>query len=153
VLGEIARTEALGVVFLGSRSGAEELSTAADSLGRKAAVYAAPASDFMLVSGLVASAVAFLGCDSGLSHLAQALHVPGVIVFGGGYWPAYTPWGNGAVGIACRLPCFGCDWDCPFDAVCIDRIPEAAVLAELRRVLKEAPAGPEIVELDNVDDA
>ena len=95
----------------------------------------------------------YFGNDTGPAHLAQAYGVPGVVVFGGGTWPHYGPWGRGSVGVVQPLGCFGCGWDCAFGkAYCLEAIPvekvrEAFELAQSSSLAKatvlEATAGPQ----------
>lgn len=77
----------------------------------------------------------FIGLESGLQHLAAAMHTPAVIIFGGRSWPQETGYL-----FNCNLTrspaCAGCGLNdgCPHSLVCLD-IPvdevEAAVRAKL----------------------
>lgn len=78
----------------------------------------------------------YVGNDSGPMHMAAAVGVSTVGIFGGGYWPRFLPVGQYAVGVAAVLPCFGCDWDCTFeDAPCVKIIQVSDVLEVLKSVL------------------
>ena len=95
----------------------------------------------------LASAEAFVGNDTGLSHAAAALGVPGVTLFGGGFWPAYGPWARGSVGIVAPMPCFGCGWDCAFGrGFCVETIPFEMVVRQFAELSREAE--PRVVTCD-----
>ncbi|PTX92605.1 glycosyltransferase family 9 protein [Opitutus sp. ER46] len=82
------------------------------------------------LAALIGQAGLFLGNDTGAMHLAAALDVPVVAVFGGGTWPRFVPAARRHVSVVQPLPCFGCGWDCAFgDAPCIDGISVADVTA------------------------
>jgi len=68
-----------------------------------------------LLAALVASARFYLGNDTGPMHVAAAVKVPVVAIFGGGTWPRFLPQGDTSVAIAGDMPCFGCGWECLFD--------------------------------------
>ncbi|MBM3798354.1 MAG: hypothetical protein FJW31_30940, partial [Acidobacteria bacterium] len=136
---------ALPVLLTGEASEREALVAQADDLcrrGAKAAVFAGSAADLVLLAGLLASAKFFLGNDTGPAHLAQAYGTPGVIIFGGGTWPHYRPWGRGAVGVVHPLACFGCGWDCAFgQPICLAGVTVEAVVRGVESA-RENPAGP-----------
>ena len=49
-----------------------------------------------ILAAVLADAAAYLGADSGISHLAAAVGAPAVIVFGPGARARWVPWGPGA---------------------------------------------------------
>ena len=136
---------ALPVLLTGEASEREALLAQADDLcrrGAKASVFAGSAADLVLLAGLLASAKFFLGNDTGPAHLAQAYGTPGVVIFGGGTWPHYRPWGRGAVGVVHPLACFGCGWDCAFgQPICLAGVTVDAVVRGVE-LAQENPAGP-----------
>jgi ADP-heptose:LPS heptosyltransferase len=92
--------------------------------------------DLALLGGLLAQCALYLGNDSGPMHLAAALGIPTVGVFGGGTWPRFTAVGPGAVSVAARVPCARCRWDCPFgEAHCLRAVPTAEVCGAVDRAL------------------
>jgi len=97
------------------------------------------------IAALVANARAWVGNDSGLSHLAQAYGVAGVVPFGGGGgWPVYGVWGRGSIGLVCELGCFGCEWACAFTQnYCLREIPVNRVAAALRHVTHHPNSAPQ----------
>lgn len=88
------------------------------------------------LAALIAPSALFLGNDTGAMHLATALDVPVVAVFGGGTWPRFVPAARRGAAVVHPLPCFGCGWDCAFgDAPCLGEITVADVTAALDHAL------------------
>ena len=116
--------------------------------GATIAVFAGTADEILLLAGLLARAKFFLGNDTGPAHIAQAYGTPGAVVFGGGTWPHYRPWGPGAVGVVHPLPCFGCRWDCIFgQPVCIEGVTVESVVRAIQQATTN-PTGPaEVIAL------
>ncbi len=85
---------------------------------------------------LVAGAALYLGNDTGAMHLAAALGVRTVGIFGGGTWPRFVPAAGRGAALVHPLPCFGCGWDCAFgDAPCLGDITAADAAAAVDRAL------------------
>ena len=106
----------------------EEIAGQLRKRGIDSRVFAGGDADLALLAGLIAHARIWIGNDTGPAHLAQAYGIPGVVVFGGGHWPAYAPWGRGVIGFVHPLPCFGCEWSCAFGhGICVESIPPTAV--------------------------
>ena len=72
------------------------------------------------VASLIANATAFVGLDSGLMHVAAAMHTPAVIIYGGRTRPHETGYGFNR-----HLPrapaCAGCalNTGCPHQMICM----------------------------------
>ncbi|MFO0503629.1 MAG: glycosyltransferase family 9 protein, partial [Acidobacteriota bacterium] len=136
---------ALPVLVTGEAGERGALQALADDLrlrGAKVAVFGGSVAELGLLAGLLAGAKFFVGNDTGPAHLAQAYGTPGVVVFGGGTWPHYRPWGRGAVGVVHPLACFGCGWDCAFGKpICLGGVTVDAVVRGLE-LAKANPAGP-----------
>ena len=119
------------VVLVGEKSERQELEAFSKLLPSKPdqiCIFTGTASELPELAGLIAHAESYLSNDTGPAHLAQAYGVPGVIVFGGGTWPYYAPWGEGTIGVVRPLGCFGCGWHCVFSkAYCLDVLPVSAV--------------------------
>ena len=84
----------------------------------------------------IAQADLFVGADSGPLHIASALNVPTIAVFGPGSLDRFAPRRISdralAEPIACR-PCFD---QCPYATpLCLDRLEPAGVLAEIDALL------------------
>jgi hypothetical protein len=95
----------------------------------------------------LATASGFLSVDSGLAHLAGALGIPGVTVFGGGIWPPYAPWAPGTAGVVAPIPCFGCGWDCAFErSFCVEGVDVRTVVETFHGTARGAP--PQVVMVD-----
>jgi len=106
------------------------------SLGGKVNIWIGQSGKLHNLAAIMNMARFYIGNDSGPMHMAAAIGVPTVGIFGGGYWPRFLPVGQYSVGIAAILPCFGCDWDCTFeDAPCVKIIQVRDVIATLHSVL------------------
>lgn len=137
----------------------DRLAARISSEGGSVRVFCGAPGELPVLAGLLASARAAVGNDTGPAHLAAAFGTPTVTVFGGGgEWPAYAPWAPGAVGVVRPLPCFGCGWDCFLGhALCVESIPVEEVVRALDDVL-DAPSAPPAVrslpapggEIDNL---
>ena len=87
----------------------------------------------------------YLGNDTGAIHLASAMGVPVVGVYGGGTWPRFKPVNSQQCVIVQPLACFGCGWRCIFaTAPCIRDI-STELVAEGADILVEAMARGEAV--------
>eukprot|EP01035_Chromulina_nebulosa_P031882 gene31882-42525_t len=96
------------------------------------------------LAALLADARLYLGNDTGAMHLAAALDIPVVAIFGGGTWPRFTPAARRGLALVQPLPCFGCGWDCAFSATeapCLTGITATDVTSALDRHLA-APDAP-----------
>jgi len=141
---------ALFIGDAGDEAALERLESDARSLGIRAGRFINRSGSIAAVAAVLSRCRAFFGIDSGLPHLAAALGVPGVTVFGGGTWPRYRAWAPGTVSVSHPLPCFGCGWDCAFGrGVCVESIDRKTVAAALERVLTHPPNVPEVVECAN----
>jgi ADP-heptose:LPS heptosyltransferase len=76
------------------------------------------------LAAVLRAATAYLGADSGVSHLAAAVGAPALIVFAPGMRERWAPWGPGAVAI-----------DATADAGDVD-----AAVSRLGALLADAPA-------------
>ncbi|NVN97583.1 glycosyltransferase family 9 protein [Candidatus Nomurabacteria bacterium] len=93
--------------------------------------------DLHLLAAIMLEARFYVGNDSGPMHIAAAIGIPTVGIFGGGYWPRFLPVGSKCVGIACKLPCFGCDWRCHLgEAPCVKAIQVEHVFDAIQAVLR-----------------
>ncbi len=109
------------------------------------------------LAALLADARLYLGNDTGAMHLAAALDVPVVAVFGGGTWPRFVPTARRGLAIVQPLPCFGCGWDCAFTgpatpalaAPCLAGLTVADVVAALDAYLAD-PEAPFAVQARSV---
>ncbi len=147
-LRHLAAQHALPVLLVGHESERPHLA----SLLASVSTGTAPAPELWLgddaslptLAALLADARLYLGNDTGAMHLAAALDVPVVAIFGGGTWPRFTPAARRGLALVQPLPCFGCGWDCAFSATeapCLTGITTADVTAALDRHLA-APDAP-----------
>ncbi|MGE4170698.1 MAG: glycosyltransferase family 9 protein [Candidatus Margulisiibacteriota bacterium] len=85
--------------------------------------------------------------DTAAAHIAAAYGTPTIVVMGGGQWGRFFPYppelqADHVAIVNHEMPCYGCDWNCPFvaskkeTAPCIAQIPVDRVVAEANRLLK-----------------
>ena len=95
---------------------------------------------FMEFARLVAGASVVFSTDSAAAHLACALDVPMVAVLAGAHHGEFAPWGRPGrqIWVTHELPCFGCDWRCPYPVpACIHEIPRGGIAAALEAVRRK----------------
>jgi heptosyltransferase II len=87
--------------------------------------------------GLIAEATLLLGNDSGPVHLAAALGVPSVAVFGATDYIVAAPYGPLGRAVHVPVECSPC-WlrECPIDHRCMTRVSPEMVCAAAREVLR-----------------
>lgn len=131
---------------------AEQLMTNA---GVKSYKWLGKPGELALLAGIVGNARFYLGNDTGPMHIAAALGIPTVGIFGGGHWPRFLPIGEKAVGVAAELPCFGCNWsDCIFgDAPCVKLVPVKDVKNAIKKVLSNITVNSNFYPTSQVDKA
>lgn len=99
-----------------------------------------------ILAALVARSAIYFGNDSGPMHLASALGVPVVAVFGGGTYPRFLPTGTRSISVTAELPCFGCYWNCLFGtAPCMRFVPATEVMQAVNAVLSGSHIGNEVL--------
>ena len=83
------------------------------------------------LAGLIALAALFVTNDSGPMHLANALHIPVVAIFGPTDPDRTRPYQEPAVVLKKKVPCWPCFYrTCPYDHQCMTQItPEEVVQA------------------------
>ncbi len=121
---------------------------------KQPAVWLGSHGELALLAGILKSARAYVGNDTSTIHLAEALQVPVLGIYGGGTWPRFSPSLPRSIAVVHPLPCFGCGWDCHLvDAPCVKLVRPPDVIAHLPRLL--APAnrhvdGERIVQLSRL---
>ena len=116
-------------------------SKVADAVAAQSRARVATFTDLTLpeVNALAARARLFVGNDSGIAHIASAMSVPAVVVFGSSNVAHWRPWTDAPAEVVREemecAPCPG--YTCAeFDAPeCIRRVPAARVNAAVDRVL------------------
>jgi ADP-heptose:LPS heptosyltransferase len=132
VLSSLLAETGLDVLLLGHESEKDILDEVVGSThvpeGRRLRCWAGRAGEYPILAALLQSARMYVGGDTSAVHIASALKLPGIAVYGGGTWPRFKPAFQGIVAIVQPLPCFGCDWICTFgNAPCIQNIPASRV--------------------------
>jgi len=102
----------------------ERIASGAQEQGISCKQWIGSPEDPVSLLGLIRHSCLYLGTDSGPMHLAAALNVPVVALFGGGTWPRFLPLARRSFVATQQVPCFGCDWDCWLDEpICIRKVP------------------------------
>ncbi|QYY37391.1 glycosyltransferase family 9 protein [Ruficoccus sp. ZRK36] len=86
----------------------------------------------------VGQAHAVVSTDTFTAHLATALDKRAFIVLAGGQFGQWGPWTRSArqVWLHHRLPCYGCDWECPYPVPrCVHEIDVRAFAEQMRTAL------------------
>lgn len=94
------------------------------------------------VTALAARARVFVGNDSGIAHIAAAVGLPAVVVFGSSNIAHWGPWATRPAEVVreemeCQ-PCHGYYCEKFAQPECILRVPVERVVAAVERVLKES---------------
>lgn len=93
------------------------------------------------VAALTARARLFVGNDSGVAHIAAAVGVPAVVIFGSSNVEHWRPWASAPAEVVlsemeCQ-PCHGYFCERFEQPECIKRVPVEQVLSAIERVLRE----------------
>lgn len=91
----------------------------------------------------------YVGNDTGPMHIAAALGVPTVGIFGGGHGFRFLPVGLNSIGIIGNMPCFNCGWDCIFgDAPCKLMVDVDAVKKAITLVLSDLQLSSNLLNVE-----
>jgi hypothetical protein len=93
--------------------------------------------DLPLLTALINQSLFYFGNDTGPMHLAAACKKPVLGIFGGGTWPRFKPAAKRSIALHIPLPCYSCNWDCPFkDAPCIKAVSKESVIESIDILLE-----------------
>ncbi len=138
-LEQIHRLPALLIGHERERRVLESVRSHAEAHGARPRLWIGREGDLSLLAAVTSHARLYLGNDTGPMHLAAALNVPAVAVFGGGHWPRFVPPMN-TVALVRELLCFRCNWDCLFaDALCVKLVRTEDVIEAVDRALDQIP--------------
>jgi heptosyltransferase-3 len=88
-------------------------------------------------AALVEGASLLIAVDSAGFHIAWALGIPAVGIFGGGHFGRFTPPVPHVRIVTVPMECYGCYWHCIYDeAKCITQITPALVTSEITSLLQ-----------------
>jgi heptosyltransferase-3 len=96
------------------------------------------------VTALASRSQLFVGNDSGIAHMANAVGTPAVVIFGSSNIAHWRPWNNAAAEVvfeemACQ-PCHGYFCEKFEQPECILRVPVSRVTAAIERILQTSPS-------------
>lgn len=116
----------------------EKLCSLLSERGVKAVKWCGKNGELSFLAAIIADASIYIGNDSGPMHIANALGISTVGIFGGGTWPRFKLKGSKAISVFCYLPCYYCMWDCIFgDAPCLKLINVEAVKDAVNVIFSE----------------
>lgn len=102
--------------------------------------------NFALMAAILSQARLYLGNDTGPLHVAGAVGIPVVGIYGGGTWPRFSPANRPSIALVGEMNCFGCYWDCQFnDGKCMTLVSVEDVKSSIKLLLAGGIAGEEIV--------
>jgi ADP-heptose:LPS heptosyltransferase len=119
------------VLVLGSELDAPVVdAVGAEGLPPQAKRLLLPAQHPGVMGAVLESAAAYIGSDTGPTHVSAVLGRPTLGVYGGGYRAErMLPAGPRAAAIRMPISCYGCEWNCPFDSrLCLSQIPLQALI-------------------------
>lgn len=94
------------------------------------------------VTALLSQARLFVGNDSGIAHMAAAVGVPSVVIFGSSNTAHWRPWAKAPAEVVVEemecQPCHGYFCEKFEQPECIKRVPVERVLGSIDRVLRES---------------
>ena len=132
-------THGLKSVLIGNSKEKPDLDRIAAIANRSeevAVVWIGQAGSLVDLLQLMVAARIFVGCDTGPMHFAAALGIPVLSIFGGGTFPRFLPRARHAAVLTQQLPCFGCDWQCPFEhSLCIELVNNKCIESSLDALL------------------
>ncbi len=85
----------------------------------------------------------YVGAESAGAHIACAVSVPNVVLFGGGHFARFMPYSPLTSSVVLPLNCFGCNWRCSFKRPHCTKDLASDVLAEaIRQTLEKKSSRP-----------
>lgn len=141
ILGWLESRYGLSALLVGHQHEREQVMHLAGMLENKgitSKVWLGEDGDVPLMAALLQESFLYVGNDTGPMHIASAVGIPVVGIFGGGTFPRFLPIGKRAVGVAGELPCFGCYWNCFLaDAPCMRVVTATDVKSAITMMLGE----------------
>jgi ADP-heptose:LPS heptosyltransferase len=97
---------------------------------------------------------AYIGNDTGLSHIASLVNLKCLIILGGGTFRRFFPWpsADNQTVIFHGLPCFDCDWQCSFkERYCLSLIRPCDVMTAFIQMMDHGDNSSTLINLGNTD--
>ncbi len=134
---KLLRHESLRVIYFGDRAGTPLVDAICNELPKERVINLAGKTSLRELIALLDCCSLFLTNDSGPMHIAAALEVPLVALFGSTNDTSTGPYGSGTV-IHKRVECSPCyKRECPIDFRCMTRISVDEVHNELEKLVQE----------------
>ncbi|MEW6368866.1 MAG: lipopolysaccharide heptosyltransferase II [Acidobacteriota bacterium] len=139
-LGRSLSERGFRIVLFGGPSEARNCAAIAAAIGRSCIDLAGRTSVRALIAGISRCRV-FVTNDSGPLHIASALRVPVVAIFGSTEPRSTGPFNPPSIVLRRDLPCSPCHRrSCPIDHRCMTRIPPEEVLPEVLSLAGQSPS-------------
>jgi heptosyltransferase-2 len=132
----LQRRKKASVIISGSNDEAQ-LAESVALLMREKPVSLAGKTSLLRLASLISNADLFITNDSGPMHLANALHVPVVAIFGPTDPTLTGPFQQPSAVVKKDVPCSPCSYrECPFDHRCMENIPIEEVFQACQKFLR-----------------
>jgi ADP-heptose:LPS heptosyltransferase/glycosyltransferase involved in cell wall biosynthesis len=100
-------------------------------------------SDLQPLAALLQTAEALVCNDTAYAHLAAAIELPAVAVYGGGQGERFHPHAGKVKIVQGAPPCSGCQWHCIHSTFpCVSGVPVSTVLTALHTLLADGDRSP-----------
>lgn len=137
----------LSTLFVGVADERADILSAIDALAAEqvpAQLWIGDRDSFSTLVGLLQQARLYFGCDTGPMHIAAALGLPVLAIFGGGTYPRFLPATPDSITLTQKMPCSPCAWHCPYPAPppCIAMVRPDRIEKGLDRLLAGALSAP-----------
>ncbi len=88
----------------------------------------------------------FVGNDSAGAHIACAVGIPNVVVYGGGQLGRFFPYSNLTTAVSLPLDCAPCNWQCRFATThCVQDVDPHLVTTAIQDALRTPNASPRVL--------
>jgi ADP-heptose:LPS heptosyltransferase len=153
----LVEEEGLKVLFAGTHDEAPAIERVRDGMGPardQTHSLAGDPVDLGVLAAMLEMGKIYVGRDTGPMHMAAAVGLPVVSLFGGGHWPRFVPAAKAGSVLTVGVPCVGCDWRCPLEqSHCVKRIPRGKVREAVSAALDGGEGGFRVEVLQPTESA
>jgi ADP-heptose:LPS heptosyltransferase/glycosyltransferase involved in cell wall biosynthesis/predicted O-methyltransferase YrrM/sulfatase maturation enzyme AslB (radical SAM superfamily) len=90
-----------------------------------------------------------VGAETGLAHIACAVHTPNVILLGGGHFGRFMPYSPLTSVVCLPLECYLCNWQCRYSKVhCVADVDRRVLTAAIKETLRRDSDRPRVFVQD-----